>query len=118
LFSLDGERGRGQVKKLFVVIAIVSLLASASILLFRPMSLNLDKRILVAIGVADTLLLLLLIVISRRIGEWPAFAFALAGLVLAFGTYSVANYPWQSRSTAERIQHDLQQIREHEKKSP
>ena len=105
-------------KRLFVIIAIVSLLASLSILLFRPMSPNLDKRVLVAVVVADTLLLLLLIVISRRIGEWPAFAFALAGLVLAFGTYSVVNYPWQTRSTAERIQHDLQQIREREKKSP
>ena len=51
-------------EEIFVIIAIVSLLASLSILLFRPMSPNLDKRVLVAVVAADTLLLLLLIVIN------------------------------------------------------
>jgi hypothetical protein len=104
-------------KKFFMVLAILGTLASLALLLLSPISINLDKRIPVAIGAADALLLFLLLLARRRLGEWHALAFALAGVILGFGTYSVLTYPWPSPQ-ADRMLRDIQQIEQREQKSP
>jgi hypothetical protein len=105
-------------KKLYVVTALVGAVSSVLILGFSRMSMELDKRIPISITICAGLVLLVLAVFGRRIGQAGSIVFALVGIFLTSIAVFVVNHDWQTRSQVERIMKDLQQLPSSERNPP
>jgi hypothetical protein len=105
-------------KKLFVTIAILGTLASVLILLFSGFSMDLDKRIPIAIAIVDLLFLCLLAMLSRRSDYRCALAFAAVGIFLMSSSLFVIHHHWRPRSQVELILKDLARLPTPVEKSP